>query len=84
MASKHFVPWCPICGSQDIAEYVNGMPDFIYYEKLEKQGFKFIYKGCVLDGEEQDFHCNSCAGDYTWQDWHAKRRKDKERLSIKS
>ncbi len=83
MASKHFIPWCPKCGSQDIAEYVNGMPDFIYYEKLEKRGFKFIYNGCVLDGEEQDFHCNGCDSDYTWQDWHAKRRKDRERLSTK-
>lgn len=50
------------------------MPDFIYYEKLEQQGFKFIYNGCLLDGTEQDFHCESCDNDYTWQDWHAKRR----------
>lgn len=32
MTSRHFVPSCPRCGSRDISEYVNGMPDFIYYE----------------------------------------------------
>lgn len=74
---KHFVPWCPRCGSQDISEYINGMPDFTYYEKLEKQGFKFIYNGCVIDGTEQDFHCSACGSDYTWQEWHARRRKDR-------
>ena len=74
---KHFVPWCPRCGSQDISEYINGMPDFTYYEKLEKQGFKFIYNGCVIDGTEQDFHCSACGSDYTWQEWHARRRKNR-------
>ena len=77
MTSKHFVPWCPACGSQDITEYVNGMPDFLHYQELEAQGFKFFYNGCVIDGTKQDFHCNSCKRDYTWQDWHAKRRKEK-------
>ena len=77
MTSKHFVPWCPACGSQDITEYVNGMPDFLHYQELEAQGFKFFNNGCVIDGTEQDFHCNSCKRDYTWQDWHAKHRKEK-------
>ena len=69
-----FVPWCTQCGGHDIAEYVNGLPNFDYCEKLEKQGYKFIYNGCCVDGDEPDFHCNTCAHDYTWREWHAKRK----------
>ena len=57
-------PRCPSCGSSSVAEYVYGMPDFIYYSELESKGFKFIYGGCTIDGTEQDYHCEECNTDF--------------------
>lgn len=64
MSDAYSVPLCPKCGSRDITEYVNGLPDIIAINELEEQGHTFIFNGCLVDGTEMDYHCNHCKNDY--------------------
>lgn len=64
MIEDYKVPKCPNCNSTNVSEYVNGLPDMIAINEYENLGHKFIYKGCILDGTEMDYRCNSCSKDF--------------------
>lgn len=64
MSDSYTVPPCPNCGSKDISEHVNGMPDMIAISELEAQGYSFIFNGYLISGDELDYHCNECKTDY--------------------
>lgn len=64
MSDTYDIPPCPRCNSQDITEYVNGLPDMITITELESKGHSFIFNGCLVDGTEMDYHCNNCKNDF--------------------
>lgn len=55
MTEKYFVPYCPKCGSKDVAEHIYGDPNDDLIKELESAGYKFILEGCIVDyGEIQE------------------------------
>lgn len=57
-------PYCPECGSKDIAEMLWGMP--VYDEKLIhglEEG-RIVLGGCCVTGDDPDWHCNDCGCEF--------------------
>ena len=58
---------CPKCGSDDVAEYVYGMPTPEAW-KLEQEG-KVIIGGCCPEEDAPEYRCNKCKkkfGKFHW------------------
>ena len=55
---------CPVCGSNNIARYLYGMPAMD--EKLERdiEDNKVICAGCCVSPDDPRYHCNDCGKDF--------------------
>ncbi len=55
---------CPVCGSDRIATYLLGMPDFSN-KKLQKEidEGKIIIGGCCITEDDPKYHCFECDTD---------------------
>lgn len=55
---------CPYCKSEDIAEYLRGLP--VFDEELEKavENGEVIIAGCLVYPDDPDYRCRDCGKDF--------------------
>lgn len=51
---------CPKCKSKKISKILWGMPNFNKALEKDIENKKIVLGGCVITGDEPEFHCNDC------------------------
>jgi hypothetical protein len=55
-------PPCPNCGSKNVVDIIYGLPTYETF--LEAEAGKFHLGGCIVTGNDPQWHCNECGNEW--------------------